>query len=99
MITANPPESVCQLIDLVSPQTTCQTNFCLLGAEGYFDFVSNVVAFVREYATWIGAGFSVIVLFQMVLVVNLYNLQRRIAKRRKIMASQVDFKDAYMDKT
>ena len=64
--TAAPPASVCQVFDLINPTTQCQTNFCLLGTEGYFDFVINVVAFLRQYATWIGAGFSVLVLFQMV---------------------------------
>jgi hypothetical protein len=78
------PDSVCKLIDLINPVSQCQTNFCLLGAEGYFDFVLNVVAFLREYATWIGAGFSVCVVFQLVLIVNLYNLQKAIKRKHKV---------------
>ena len=115
------------MFDLINPISQCQTNFCLLGTEGYFDFVMNVVAFLRQcaaptthplhthctptahplhthytplrhaalvpplypalllfaprippasltpltrYATWIGAGFSVLVLFQMVYIVT-----------------------------
>ena len=81
--SAAPPASVCQMLDLINPISQCQTNFCLLGTEGYFDFVINVVAFLRQYATWIGAGFSVLVLFQMVLIVNVYNLAGGIKLRRR----------------
>ena len=40
--------------------------------------------FLREYATWIGAGFSVCVVFQLVLIVNLYNLQKAIKRKHKV---------------
>ena len=81
--SAAPPERVCQLFDLVSPTRQCRASFCLLGTQGYFDFVLSLVASLRQYATWIGVGFSVLVLFQVVLIVNLYNLQRAIAPRRR----------------
>merc|ERR1712166_342203 len=84
MLSATPPDTICKLIDLIAPQETCQANFCLLGSEGYFDFVLEVVAFLREYATSIGAGLSVTVLFMMVLIVNLYNLSKRSKKNSKV---------------
>ena len=91
MLSATPPDTICKLIDLIAPQETCQANFCLLGSEGYFDFVLEVVAFLRQYATWIGAALSVTVLFMMVLVVNLYNLSRRIKKStRKVGVDSVE---------
>ena len=44
---------------------------------GYFDFVQKVVAFLRRYGYIFGGVFAVWTLFQLTIVVNLWNVRRR----------------------
>ena len=59
-----------------------QENFCLTGPEGYFDFVLNLVAFVRYYGVTIIGIVGFIVLVQSVLIINLWNMRQRFRGRR-----------------
>jgi len=79
-----PPTGICNPLDHVYSLDTCREHFCTAGAEGYFDFLMNLVAFIREYATWIGGGFSLLVLVQLVLMLNLWNLRHRFREQDKM---------------
>ena len=59
-----------------------QENFCLTGPEGYFDFVLNLVAFVRYYGVTVIGIVGFIVLVQSVLIINLWNMRQRFRGRR-----------------
>ena len=72
--------NTCDAVNTFYSLETCRANFCLLGAEGYFEFVQSLLALAREYATWLGAGFAVLVLFQIILMANLRNLRKRFAR-------------------
>ena len=52
------------------------------GAEGYFDFMLNLVAHIRYYANVLVGVVGVSVLVQGVLLVNLWNLRQRFRGRR-----------------
>ena len=75
--------NTCDAVNTFYSLETCRANFCLLGAEGYFEFVQSLLALAREYATWLGAGFAVLVLFQIILMANLRNLRKRFAREKK----------------
>ena len=45
-----------------------QENFCLTGPEGYFDFVLNLVAFVRYYGVTV---IGIVTVFGVVIVISL----------------------------
>ena len=59
------------------PLDTCREVFCLAGPEGYYGFLNLLVGFIKEYATGFGGLFACLVLVQLVLLVNLWNLRRR----------------------
>jgi len=80
-----PPSGVCDALDTVVSdfsQSECQSHFCEYGAEGYFEFVTIMVEFIRTYAIAIGGVYTVIVLLQLVWVVNLYNLRKEYQQQR-----------------
>jgi hypothetical protein len=77
-----PPTGICNPLNHVFPLATCQENFCLTGPEGYFDFVLNLVAFVRYYGVTVIGIVGFIVLVQSVLIINLWNMRQRFRGRR-----------------
>jgi len=70
-----PPSGICNPLDVVFPLDACRENFCLSGAEGYYNFLNQLVAFIKEYATGFGGLFACLVLVQLVLLINLWNLR------------------------
>ena len=72
-----PPEGICNPLDHVYSLDTCRERFCTSGQEGYFDFVLNLVAFIRSYAMTFGGAFSMLVLVEVILLINLWNLRTR----------------------
>lgn len=86
-----PPTGICNPLDAVYSLDDCRANFCLTGAEGYYDFVLNMVAYIREYAFALGGVFSVLVLVQLVLLFNLWNLRRRFKQRADAPGYENDY--------
>ena len=72
-----PPAGICNPLDKVFPLRDCRDNFCLAGPEGYYNFLNKLVGFIKQYATGFGGLFACLVLVQLVLLVNLWNLRRR----------------------
>ena len=72
-----PPSGICNPLDEVFPLDTCREVFCLAGPEGYYGFLNQLVGLIKEYATGFGGLFACLVLVQLVLLVNLWNLRRR----------------------
>ena len=71
-----PPAGICNPLDKVFPLGDCRDNFCLAGPEGYYNFLNKLVGFIKQYATGFGGLFACLVLVQLVLLVNLWNLRR-----------------------
>ena len=84
-----PPSGICNPLDRVFPLTACRENFCLTGPEGYYNFLNKLVGFLKQYATGFGGLFACLVLVQLVLLVNLWNLRRRFkaeqAKKNEVL--------------
>ena len=72
-----PPEGICNPLDSVYSLEPCRERFCTSGQEGYFDFVLNLVAFIRSYAMTFGGAFSMLILVEVILLINLWNLRCR----------------------
>jgi len=72
-----PPEGICNPLDSVYSLEPCRERFCTSGQEGYFDFVLNLVAFIRSYAMTFGGAFSMLILVEVILLINLWNLRSR----------------------
>jgi len=80
-----PASGVCDLIDVALDDFSlpvCRRDFCLLGIDGYFDFVRRVVELLRQYGYAIGTALAAWTLFQLTLIVNLWNLRRRYRRRQ-----------------
>ena len=72
-----PPAGICNPLDKVFPLGDCRDNFCMAGPEGYYNFLNKLVGFIKQYATGFGGLFACLVIVQLVLLVNLWNLRRR----------------------
>ena len=72
-----PPSGICHPLDSVFPLADCRANFCLSGPEGYYNFLNELVGFLRQYATAFAGLFACLVLVELVLLVNLWNIRRR----------------------
>lgn len=77
-----PPTGICNPLNLTFPLAACQKNFCLTGSEGYFDFLLNLVAFVRYYGKACCSIVGANVFIQSVLLINLWNMRQRFRGRR-----------------
>mmetsp|Transcript_23863 Transcript_23863/g.47661 ORF Transcript_23863/g.47661 Transcript_23863/m.47661 type:complete len:867 (-) Transcript_23863:457-3057(-) len=85
-LTVAPAAGVCELLDFVMgdfQQSTCQADFCTTGVDGYFSFVQSFVSFLQTNAYIIGGVLAAIALFQLMLLVNLWNVRRRFVKEGK----------------
>ena len=86
-----PPSGICNPLDRVFALDDCRENFCLSGAEGYYNFLNKLVGFIKQYAIGFGGLFATLVLVQLVLLVNLWNLRRTfkadLARRREVRHS------------
>ena len=78
-----PPAGICNPLDKVFPLGDCRDNFCMAGPEGYYNFLNKLVGFIKQYATGFGGLFACLVIVQLVLLVNLWNLRRRFKAGRK----------------
>jgi len=82
----NPPSQVCELIEGALEDfslSSCRSDFCLFGIDGYFDFVQKVADLLRKYSYFILAGFALWVLGQLTISVNVWNLRRRYRKEQR----------------
>ena len=72
-----PPSGICKPLDKVFPLADCREYFCLAGPEGYYNFLNQLIGFIKQYATGFGGLFACLVLVQLVLLINLWNLRRQ----------------------
>jgi len=54
----------------------CQSDFCTLGVDGYGEFVTLMVEFVQRNIIAIGGAGALLALFQLVLLMNVWNLRK-----------------------
>jgi len=89
-----PAPGVCTLLDLIDGVSlpSCQSAFCPSGVDGYFYFVDALVAFLRKYNYVICGAFTLVVLCQIVLLGNLWQLRRRFVKVRARVRDSKDGK-------
>jgi hypothetical protein len=81
-----PSDGTCDLLNNVVGGFSldeCREEFCPLGVEGYLAFLDKLLEWMRNNAIWLGAGFSLFVLVQMLLFVNIWNLRGSVAFNRK----------------
>ena len=74
-----PPLAACQLVDILNvvPLATCQSEFCVSGTDGYYEFVAELVNAVVSSAGYIGGGFVVAFLFSLTMFINLCYLHSK----------------------
>jgi len=78
-----PSKGVCVIIDTIRSPTECRSNFCILGAQGYYTFVKDMLSVVIQYAAYIAAAVCVGFAFQSTLLVNLWSLRKRSKMKMK----------------
>ena len=74
-----PSEGTCKLLHWLIPDfelDQCRRAFCPSGVEGYSDFVDDSLTWMRNNAMYIGGVIAFFVLFQLILLVNVWNLRK-----------------------
>jgi len=90
-LSFSPAQGVCDVLEWAIDdfsQLRCRADFCTLALDGYFQFVRQVVEFLREYGYMFGGGFAVWTLFQLTICVNVWNIRRRFRKERRAVQDE-----------